>query len=99
MFKRLLAGLGVLFATSAFAAVDVNKATQAELEAVKGIGPSMAEKILDVRKHGPFKDWADFVARVSGVGQGNASRFSAGGLTVEGVALPAAAASAPAPKR
>ena len=49
MFKTLLATLLALFAAAALA-VDVNKATQAELEAVKGIGPSIATKILDERK-------------------------------------------------
>ena len=39
MFKKILAALAALFAAAAFAAVDANKATQAELEAVKGIGP------------------------------------------------------------
>ena len=43
MMKKFLAILAaVLFAAAAFAAVDVNKATQAELEAVKSIGPSIA---------------------------------------------------------
>ena len=38
MFKRLLAALFALIAATAFAAVDINKANQAELESVKGIG-------------------------------------------------------------
>ena len=74
MLKKFLAALVALFAVAAFAAVDVNKATQAELEAVKGIGPSIAGKILDERKKGSFKDWTDFVDRVSGIGPGNACR-------------------------
>ena len=60
MLKRFLITLAaVLFAAAALAAVDVNNATQAELEAVKGIGPGIAAKILDERKKAPFKDWAD----------------------------------------
>ena len=39
MFKKLFAALAALLAAAAFAAVDVNKATQAELESIKGIGP------------------------------------------------------------
>ncbi len=69
-------------ACQAFAAVDVNKANQAELETVKGIGPALSTKILDARKSAAFKDWGDFVDRVSGVGPGNAARFSQAGLTV-----------------
>ena len=55
MIKFLVAAFAALFAAAAFAAVDVNKATQAELEAVKGVGPGIAGKILDERKKGTFK--------------------------------------------
>ena len=98
MFKTLLATLLALFAAAAFA-VDVNKATQAELEAVKGIGPSIAAKILDERKKGTFKDWGDMVQRVQGVGDGNAAKFSAEGLTVNGSGFKGAAAPAAAAKK
>ena len=81
-----------MFAAVAFAAVDVNKATQAELEAVKGIGPVIAGKILDERKKSSFKDWNDMVERVKGVGEGNAAKFSAEGLTVNGAAFAGAPA-------
>ena len=69
-------------AQTAHAAVDVNKANQAELETIKGIGPGLSTKIIDARKTGVFKDWGDLVDRVSGVGPGNAARFSQAGLTV-----------------
>ena len=99
MFKRFLVALFALVAAAAFAAVDVNKATQAELEAVKGIGPVIAGKILDERKKSSFKDWADMVDRVKGVGSGNAAKFSSEGLTVNGASFkgaPAKAADKPA---
>jgi competence protein ComEA len=92
MFKRFLAALFALIAATAFAAVDVNKATQAELEGVKGIGPAIAGKILDERKKGSFKDWPDLVDRVKGVGDTNAAKFSAEGLTVNGSGFKGAAA-------
>ena len=98
MFKTLLATVLALFAAAAFA-VDVNKATQAELEAVKGIGPTIATKILDERKKSSFKDWGDMVERVKGVGDGNAAKFSAEGLTVNGSAFKGAAPSAAAAKK
>ena len=64
MFKQIILALGALVAATAFAAVDINKASQAELEAIKGIGPSMAEKMLGERKKAPFKDWNDLTSRV-----------------------------------
>ncbi len=87
MLKKTLAVLAMLYAFAACAAVDVNKATAADLDGVKGIGPSISTKILDERKKGTFKDWQDFIDRVQGVGEGNAARFSAEGLTVNGAAF------------
>lgn len=94
MIKRLLAALFALIAATAFAAVDVNKATQAELETIKGVGPAISGKILDERKKSPFKDWADVVERVKGVGDGNATKFSTEGMTVNGQGFKGAAAPA-----
>lgn len=101
MFKRILATLLALAATAVMAAssVDINKAGQAELESVTGIGPAMAGKILAERKQGAFRDWADVIDRVAGIGEGNAAKFAAGGLTVNGAGFNGAAAkTAKAPK-
>ena len=97
MLKPLVAAMAALVAlcAAAGAAVDVNQANRAELEAVKGVGPSLAGEILAARRLGRFRDWADFVARVKGISPGNAARFSAAGLTVGGAAHEGAAASAP----
>lgn len=94
MLKKILALVAMLSAAACFAAVDVNKAGAAELDGIKGIGPAMSGKILDERKKGNFKDWNDFVARVKGVGEGNAAKFSKEGLTVNGAAFTGAAAPA-----
>ena len=96
MFKKLLLALVALFATAAFAAVDANKADQAALETVKGIGPAISGKIVEERKKSPFKDWADLIERVGGVGDANAAKFSAAGLTVNGASYKAAAKAEPA---
>jgi len=85
MFRSLPLAMSLWFAAAAFAAADVNTATRAELEAVRGVGPGIAEIILDERKKGAFKDWADFVARVKGVNDRSAARLSAAGLSVGGV--------------
>ena len=97
MIKKLLAAMLALFAAVAFAAVDVNKATQAELESIKGIGPAISSKILEERKKGSFKDWQDMIDRVKGVGEGNAAKFSGEGLSVNGAACGGAPAKAAAP--
>lgn len=96
MLKKVSFVLLSLLAAGAFAAVDLNKADQAQLESIKGIGPAMSSGILEERKKGEFKDWNDFMQRVKGVGPGNAARFSQGGLTVNGKVLPSSGAPAPA---
>ncbi len=95
MLKKILAVLAMWFAaTMAFAAVDANKASQAELEAIKGIGPVISSLIISERKKGDFKDWTDLVTRVKGVGDRSAAKFSEGGLTVNGQAYAGAPAMA-----
>ncbi|WP_119153050.1 ComEA family DNA-binding protein [Caldimonas tepidiphila] len=98
MLKKVWFALLYVLAANAFAAVDLNKADQAQLESVKGIGPAMSARILDERKKGDFKDWNDFMVRVKGVGPANAAKFSESGMTVNGAALPQAAAPATAAK-
>jgi len=92
MLKKLLAILLMLCATMAMAAVDVNKATEAELDGIKGIGPVTSKLIMSERKKGEFKSWEDFIARVKGVGDDKAAKLSEAGLTVNGAAFKGAAA-------
>lgn len=88
MWKKLLAALAMCCAAAmAMAAVDVNKATEADLDALKGIGPVTSKLILNERKKGAFKDWQDFIDRVKGVGETRAAKFSEEGLTVNGQAF------------
>jgi competence protein ComEA len=84
MLRFLTTIIVALAALSAQAAVDVNKASQADLEAVRGVGPALSGKILEARKAGEFRHWDDFVSRVNGVGPASAARLSQAGLTVAG---------------
>ncbi|MDB5881549.1 MAG: hypothetical protein JWP43_1427 [Ramlibacter sp.] len=92
MLKKLLAIVLMLFTAMAMAAVDVNKATDAQLDSVKGIGPGTSKIILAERKKGHFKDWPDFIERVKGVGEARAAKLSEAGLTVNGTAYKEATA-------
>ena len=91
MLKKILAVLVMLYATLAMAAVDVNKATEAQLDSVKGIGPVTSKLIMSERKKGDFKSWDDFISRVKGVGEKRAGSLSEAGLTVGGAAYKPAA--------
>jgi competence protein ComEA len=97
MGKKILLAVAAFIATMsfAFAQVDVNKADQAALDGIKGIGPKISKTILDERKKGGnFKDWTDFENRVKGIGDKNSSKLSQAGLTVNGQPKPNAAAAA-----
>ena len=84
MFKKFLAFFAALSIFAACAAVEVNKATDAELDGLKGIGPVTTRLIVSERKKADFKSWDDFITRVKGVGEKSAVKFSAEGLTVNG---------------
>ena len=96
MLKKLAVSLISLLAAASFAAVDINTATVADLDSIKGIGPSTSTKILDARKASAFKDWNDLIQRVPGIGDKRAAKLSSEGLTVNGEgfkpAIPAPAA-------
>jgi competence protein ComEA len=96
MLKKILTTTALLFSLSSFAAVDVNKANAAELDAIKGIGPSLSGKILKERNKGNYKDWPDLMHRVSGMGEKSSAKFSAQGLTVNGSGFQGGVASEPA---
>ena len=72
MVLLVLSGL-VAFPT--FAAVNINTATQSELEAVKGVGPSKAKAIIEYREaNGNFKQ-VDDLDNVKGFGKASVDKL------------------------
>ncbi|WP_295623353.1 helix-hairpin-helix domain-containing protein [uncultured Nitrosomonas sp.] len=79
----LLMALVFLFTGTAFAAVNINTASQSELESLQGIGPAKAKAIIEHReKSGTFAS-VDDLAKVSGIGQGTIKQLR-DAVTVEG---------------
>ncbi len=76
MWKKLLQLLIiVLLALPVWAQVDINTATQSELESLPGIGPTKARAILEYRRqHGPFQS-VDELAKVKGIGPATVERL------------------------
>ena len=99
VLKKILARLLLLSAmvcagATMAASVDVNQATEAELDSIKGVGPALSGKIMVERQKAPFKDWTDFINRTKGMGPSAAKRFSEQGMTVGGTAYTDAAGEA-----
>ena len=67
--------------------VEVNTATEDQLQSLRGIGPAMAARILAERSRAPFRSLADFDERVKGIGPASLRRLIADGLVL---ATPAA---------
>lgn len=64
-------------------AVDLNSATQTELQQIKGIGPKTAERIIEERtRGGPFDSLADLSDRVKGIGPKRLVGLETAGLKV-----------------
>ncbi len=87
MLIKLFIAAITLCAGAVFAAPEVNKATAAELDAIKGVGPALSATLIEERKKGEFKDWPDLMNRVKGVREKKAAKLSTEGLTVNGAAF------------
>jgi competence protein ComEA len=69
------------------AATEINQANEAELDSVKGLGPSTTARILEARAQALFSDWADLMRRVKGIKPKQAAKLSEAGLRVNGRAF------------
>lgn len=75
MIKILMAFL--FFTTLLFSAVNVNRASSAQLQTLNGIGPAKAQEIINYRKsHDGFKT-VDELLNVKGIGPKILSKMKA----------------------
>ena len=71
-------------ALSVASPINVNTATQSELESIKGIGPTKAKTIIAERLDGGhFQDANDLQKRVRGIGMKSVEKMVSNGLTIE----------------
>lgn len=74
------------------ATLEVNQASEAQLDGLLGVGPVISGRILAARRSRHFSDWGDLLARVKGIGPTTAARLSEQGLRVQGQVWPGPAA-------
>ena len=91
-----------LFAGLCWAQIELNQASEIDLDGLKGVGPSLTRQVLNERQKGAFTDWADVMQRIKGIGPKKADSLSAQGLRVQGQlytpSAPASAQAATTPK-
>ena len=90
----LVAGL---FAGLSWAQIELNKASEIDLDSLKGVGPSLTRQVLDERQKGAFADWLDVMQRIKGIGPKKAASLSAQGLRVQGQLYAPSAPALPSP--
>ena len=91
IFKALLQATSLALAilissagTANASPINVNTATQTELESIKGIGPAKAKTIIAERLDGGhFQDANDLQKRVRGIGMKSVEKMVDNGLTIE----------------
>jgi len=90
MLRRslLLLLLGCRMAMADPARLELNQANRAQLESLPGIGPALAERMLEAREKQAFSDWADLLHRVQGIGRNSGRKLSDQGLRINGQPMP-----------
>ncbi len=76
--------MSILWMGVAWAQVDLNHAKEMDLDGLNGVGPTMTREIMRERQKTPFRDWADVMHRVKGIGPKKAASLSAQGVRVQG---------------
>ena len=87
LLKAAIVALTVLVSSAGIvqaSPINVNTATQTELESIKGIGPAKAKTIIAERLDGGhFQDANDLQKRVRGIGMKSVEKMVDNGLTIE----------------
>ncbi len=85
MITKMTAAIATILLTGvAWAQVDLNKATEIDLDGLNGVGPALTRELMTERQKSPFQDWPDVMQRVKGIGPKKAASLSAQGLRVQG---------------
>ncbi|MDI9336114.1 MAG: hypothetical protein QM520_03690, partial [Gammaproteobacteria bacterium] len=67
--------------------IEINDATEAELDSLKGLGPRLTKKILQEKFIQPFGGWQDFIHRLGFQSTTLIHQLSHQGVTINGQSL------------
>jgi competence protein ComEA len=86
MFKTCATALlSFALLSMAWAQVDLNQASEIELDGLHGVGPALTRDLLRERQKAAFQNWTDVMRRVKGMGPTKAANLSAHGVRVQGL--------------
>jgi competence protein ComEA len=89
LFALMIAMSALAMPQVGWASINPNQASAAELQTIRGIGPSMSARIIAERqKNGPFKSPQDFARRIPGVGPKKLKAFQEAGLQIPAAKIP-----------
>jgi competence protein ComEA len=74
-----------LLVGACWAQVELNQATEVDLDGLRGVGPSLTRQVLSERQKRAFESWADLQQRIKGIGPKKAASLSDQGLRVQGL--------------
>ena len=94
MFKFVMC-LSLGLACTLVTALELNQASEAELDGLRGIGPPFTRRLLAARDQRIFTDWQDLRSRVKGIGPKLSQSLSDQGLRVNGHSYKAVAENKP----
>lgn len=86
--QGLILCLLMVLCVTAARALEINQASEADLDAIRGSGPTLTARILLARERAPFESWQDLMRRVKGIAPATARKWHAQGVTVNGEAWP-----------
>lgn len=82
--SMLLPAIGLGLSSAIASPINVNSASQSELESIKGLGPAKARAIIAEREEGgSYHDANDLQKRVRGIGMKSVEKLVDNGLTIE----------------
>lgn len=84
MKYRIALGVLLTWGLAHAQTLDIAQAREMDLDGLRGLGPATTRAMLQERERQAFRDWADLMQRIPGIGPKKAAQLSDQGLRVQG---------------